>query len=132
MRGAWTAVRRIVVPVAWKTASNEAVKVRAAVADQELDVLELLAEGEGEVAGLLHGPLAGRMCSDTAQVHPAGAMLDEHQDIQAFEQHGVDVQEVHGENPGSLGAQELPPRGLSGAAPNRCLRRAGSPRRWTE
>ncbi len=26
MRGAWTAVRRILVPVAWKTASNEAVK----------------------------------------------------------------------------------------------------------
>ena len=26
MRGAWTAVRRIRVPAAWKTASNEAVK----------------------------------------------------------------------------------------------------------
>src|SRR6266699_5018930 len=26
MRGAWTAVRRIVAPVDWKTASNEAVK----------------------------------------------------------------------------------------------------------
>jgi hypothetical protein len=26
MRGTWTAVRRILVPLAWKTASNEAVK----------------------------------------------------------------------------------------------------------
>jgi hypothetical protein len=26
MRGAWTAVRRIVVPVAWKTASKEEVE----------------------------------------------------------------------------------------------------------
>jgi len=26
MRGAWTAVSRILPPVAWKTASNEAVK----------------------------------------------------------------------------------------------------------
>jgi hypothetical protein len=50
------------------------------------------------------------MCADTAQVHPAGAMLDEHQDVQSLEQHGVRVLEVHGEDPGSLGAQELPPR----------------------
>jgi hypothetical protein len=26
IRGAWTAVRKILVPAAWKTASNEAVK----------------------------------------------------------------------------------------------------------
>src|SRR5215831_14104984 len=34
-------------------------EVRSAVADQEPDVAESLLEGEGEVAGLLHGPLAG-------------------------------------------------------------------------
>jgi hypothetical protein len=37
IRGAWTAVRRILAPVASKTASNEAVKFEAAVAYQELD-----------------------------------------------------------------------------------------------
>jgi len=42
-------------------------------------VLEPLAEGEGEVAGLLHGPLAGGVCGDSAEVHPAGAVLDEYQ-----------------------------------------------------
>ena len=35
-------------------------EVRAAVADQESDVLEPLAEGQGEVAGLLHRPARGR------------------------------------------------------------------------
>jgi Immunity protein Imm1/SCP1.201-like deaminase len=42
-------------------------------------------------------------------VHPAGAVLDEHQDVQPFQQHGVDVQEVDGEDPGGLRVQELPP-----------------------
>ena len=40
-----------------------------------------LAEAEGQVAGLLHGPLAG-LAVTPAEMHPAGAMLDEHQDIQ--------------------------------------------------
>ena len=67
-------------------------EVRSAVADQELNVREPLAEAEGEVAGLLHGPLARRARGDPADVHPAGAMLDEHQDIQSPEEHGVHVQ----------------------------------------
>jgi len=71
-------------------------------------VLEPLAEGEGEVAGLLHGPFAGGVRGDAAEVHPAGAVLDEHQDVQPFQQHGVNVQEVDCENPGGLGVQELP------------------------
>jgi hypothetical protein len=37
-------------------------------------------------------------------------MLDENQDIQPLQQHGVDVQEVNGDDPGGLGVQELPPR----------------------
>jgi hypothetical protein len=36
-------------------------------------------------------------------------MFDEHQDMQSPEEHGVHVQEIDGEDPGSLGAQELPP-----------------------
>jgi hypothetical protein len=49
------------------------------------------------------------MCGDAAEVHPAGAVLDEHQDVQSVEQHGVHVQEVDGEDPGGLGVQKLPP-----------------------
>jgi hypothetical protein len=53
-------------------------EVRSAASDQELDVCEPLAEAEGQVAGLLHGPLAGGVRGDAAEVHPAGAVLDEH------------------------------------------------------
>ena len=84
-------------------------EVRAAVAEQEPDVLEPPAEGEGEVAGLLHGPRTGRVRGDAADVHPAGAVLDEHQDVQSSQQQGVCVQEIDREDPGGLGVQELPP-----------------------
>src|ERR1039458_3420220 len=84
-------------------------EVRSAVTDEELDVLEPLVEGQGEVAGLLHRPLAGGAGGDSAKVHPAGAMLDEHQDVQSSQQHGVHVQEVDRADPGGLGVQELPP-----------------------
>ena len=61
IRGAWTAVRRILMPAAWKTASNEAVKFDPRSRIRNLTSVEPLAEAiEGEVAGLLHGPLAGR------------------------------------------------------------------------
>src|SRR5437016_2385943 len=88
-------------------------EVRSAVADQELDLLEPLVEADGEVASLLDSPLAGGVGGDTAEVHPAGAVLDEHQDVQSLQQHGVHVQEVDGEDPGGLGVQELPPRRAS-------------------
>jgi hypothetical protein len=37
-----------------------------------------------------------------AQVQPAGTVLDEHQDVQSLEEHGVHVQEVDGEDPSGL------------------------------
>ena len=40
---------------------------------------ELLVEAEGEIPYLLHGPLAGPVGGDAAEVHPAGAVLDEQQ-----------------------------------------------------
>jgi hypothetical protein len=63
-------------------------------------------------------------------VHPAGAVLDEHQDVQPFQQHGVDVQEADCEDPGGLGVQELPP-GRARAARRRADARS-SQGRWTE
>ena len=77
-------------------------KYRSAVAEQESDVLEPPVEGEGEVAGLLHCPLAGGVGGDAPEVHPAGAMLDEHQDMESFQQHGVHVQEVNRKDPAGL------------------------------
>src|SRR6266478_7838009 len=78
-------------------------EVRSAVTDQELNVLEPLAEAESEAAGLLHGPLARRARGDATDVHPAGAMLDEHQHVYALQQHGVHVQEIDRDNPSGLG-----------------------------
>ena len=72
-------------------------------------VLEPLAEAQGKVAGLLHGPLARRARGDPADVHPAGAMFDEHQHVYALQQHGVHVQEIDRDDPGGLSVQELPP-----------------------
>jgi len=95
-------VRRITVPVAWKTASKEELKFDPRSRIEESEVLEPLVEADGQVAGLLHGPLAGRMGGDAAKMHPAGVVLDEHQDIQPFQQHRVHVQEVHREYPGGL------------------------------
>jgi hypothetical protein len=84
-------------------------EVRAAVADQEPHILQPLAGGQSEVAGLLPGPVAGGVRGDAAEVHPAGAVLDEHQDIQPLQQHGVHMQEVDREDPAGLSAQELLP-----------------------
>jgi hypothetical protein len=53
-------------------------------------------------------------------MHPAGAMFDEHQDMQPPEVHGVHVQEVDCDDPGGLGVQEPPPA------------RARAPRRWID
>ena len=59
--------------------------------------------------GLLHGPVAARVGGDAAEVHPAGAVLNEYQNVQSSQQRGVHVQEVDREDPSGLGVQELPP-----------------------
>src|SRR5450755_1712026 len=51
-------------------------EVRAAVADQEPEIREPVAEVQGEVAGLLYRPVAGGVGGDAADVHPAGAVLE--------------------------------------------------------
>ena len=104
----------MVVPVA-EDGVEGAGEVRAAIADQEPDVREPLVKGEGQIAGLLHRPLASRVSGDAANVDPAGAVLDEHQDIGLFEQHCAGVQEIYGENPGGLSGEELPPGRASAA-----------------
>ena len=78
-RSAWTVVRRILAPVARKTASKERVKSGPRSRIRNLMSPGPLAGAEGEVAGLLHSPhRQGLRCR--RQVHPAGAMLDEDQE----------------------------------------------------
>ena len=67
-------------------------EIRSAVANEELELLEPFAEAEGEVSGLLHGPLAGGVRGDAAEMYPAGAVLDEHQDVPPLQPDGACVQ----------------------------------------
>ena len=73
--------------------------VRAAVADNELDLVRLLAEVHDQVAGLLGGPLSDRMRGDTEDVHPAGGDVDDEQYVEPAQSDGVDVEEVGREQP---------------------------------
>jgi hypothetical protein len=51
-------------------------EVRPAVTDEKPEVPEPVAKVQGDVAGLLHCPGAGRVSADAADVHPAGAVLE--------------------------------------------------------
>jgi len=42
-------------------------------------------------------------------VYGLGLDLHHEQDIPALEQHGIDVQEITGQDAGCMGGQELPP-----------------------
>ena len=109
MRGAWTAVRKILVPAAWKTASNEAVKF-----DPRSRIRNLMSSNRSprprarlRACCTVHSPVG--FAVTPSDVHPAGAMLDEYQHVYALQQHTVHVQEIGCDDPGGLGAQELPP-----------------------
>jgi hypothetical protein len=53
--------------------------------------------------------MAGRAGGEAGQVQPAGAVLDEYQDIQALQRDSVHREEVTCDDPVGLGGQELPP-----------------------
>jgi hypothetical protein len=84
-------------------------EVRPAVTDQEPEVPEPVAVVQGRVAALLYRPVARRVGGDTAEMHPAGAVLDEYQPVQPGQRHRVNMQEIGGEDPGGLRVQELAP-----------------------
>jgi hypothetical protein len=88
----------MVVPVAWENGIEGRGKIRAAVTDQEPEVPEPLAEVQGQVAGLLHRPVAGRVGGDAADV----------QHVQPGQRDSIDVKKVHRQDPDGLRAQELP------------------------
>ena len=65
-------------------------------------------------------------------MHPAAAVLDEHQDIQSAKQHSVHVQEVDGEDPRSPGrGGTAATSGPTDEAPDQYPQHTGSPTRWT-
>jgi hypothetical protein len=62
-----------------------------AIVDQEPDRLRPLNERLDDVPRLLGGPLPRGVRGDSGEVHVPGGQLDEHECIEATEQHGVDA-----------------------------------------
>ena len=108
-----------------ETASNEAVKFDPRSRITNLILLEPLVKGEGEVPGLLHGPLAARVGGDAAEMHPAGAVLDEYQGVRYPSAARCPRAGSRPRGSRRPGVHELPARsGLTGTALDRCPRHA--------
>jgi hypothetical protein len=69
----------------------------------------LIAEVHQEVAGLLGDPGAGGVGGDPGDVHAATVVLDHEEDVEAAQEHRVDVDEVGREDRVGLRGQELSP-----------------------
>jgi hypothetical protein len=76
--------------------------------EEEADVLEPFLDGE--VAGLLAHPNTVRVRGHTRKPHPSRPVLDEEQDVQRPQPHGLDREEIASHDAVRLGAQELGPR----------------------
>ena len=86
-------------------------ELAAAVADQKLHSLELLAHRHRhrELAGTLQRPGAVGVSGDPRDVQLSGAVLDGYRHVQTPQQHGVHVQEVGRDDGARLCGQELLP-----------------------
>ncbi|WP_194924330.1 hypothetical protein [Catenulispora pinisilvae] len=65
---------------------------------------------EGQFSGKLHGLSTGRVISDSQQIGPSTADLDDDRRIRPFQHDGVDVQEIDRQDRFGLGGQERAPR----------------------
>lgn len=80
-----------------------------AISEQEPGLELAGLELPGQVASLLDHPVAGGVGGDAGEVDPAGADLDEEEDVQAAEPDRVDDEEVGGEQVAGMLADELRP-----------------------
>ncbi len=97
------------MPFAVNTASKKPVNWPARSLIRNLTEAARWPRVHQEVAGCLGRPRAVRIRGDAGEMDAAGAVLDDDQDIEATEQHGVHVNEVDREDAVGLGGQELPP-----------------------
>src|SRR6185503_20069016 len=86
-----------------------------AVAEQESQGLDTGAEVGGEVSGLLRCPCLGRMGGDARDVQAPGAVFEEGQCVEACAEHGVEVEEVRGDDALGVGGEEFSPGGATAA-----------------
>src|SRR5258708_11559372 len=102
-------------------------ELAVAIVDQKPDRLRTVDERLDDVPCLLGGPLTCRIRGDASQIHLSGRKLDEDKDVESAERHGVDGEEVAGDDSARLGSQELPPHlGGPARAPDRSRLAAGS------
>lgn len=93
------------------------------VTDEEAKRADPFAEVHQQVTGYLSGPGRSRMSGHTGQMHPAGAHFHDKQDIEPAQCDGVQGEEVGGQQPSGLSAQESSP---AGACSPWCRPEAGS------
>ena len=73
------------------------------VPHEEFEAVSVIVQVHQQVASLLGRPLPRRVGGDPGQVHAAGAVPDEEQDVQAAQEHRIDVEEVRRQDRLSLG-----------------------------
>ena len=91
-------------------------ELAVSVADQESEPVGAVAEFPEQVAGLLGDPSSGWVGGDPGEVYAAAAMFDHDEDVEAAQEHGVDVGEVDREDRVGLSGQELSPVGFHNSA----------------
>src|SRR5664279_291338 len=84
-------------------------ELRVAIPDQKPDRSDPLAQIHDQVARLLRDPRPARMTGNPEDVDAPSLGFDHEEDIQPSQDDGVDVEEVAGQQPVRLRAQELPP-----------------------
>ena len=108
-RGAWIGVLTIRMPVEVNTASNAIVNLASRSRIKNRNFHDPVLQVHQQVPGLLGNPVTGRVRRHTQDVHPAGVDLDHEEDVDAAQQHGVNVEETARQKPGRLASQNLPP-----------------------
>src|SRR3569833_2678220 len=79
------------------------------ITNQELECPGPLPQVHQQVSGLLGDPAGGRIRGDAQDVYPARNKHNDHKTKQTNEHDRLGVEEVTGEDPFGLGAQELSP-----------------------
>jgi hypothetical protein len=91
-----------------KISSKAPVNFAVAVADQETEGADPVAEVHEQVAGLLGGPRAVRVCGHAEDVHGPGGHLHDEQHVQALEEDRVHMKEIAGQQAISLRIYSCP------------------------
>ena len=92
-----------------KTASNDLVNLlsRSRIRNRNRPARSL--SSMSRLRGLLGDPNPGRVCGDPGQVHAATLVLNHDEDVEAAQEHGVDVGEIDREDRVRLCGEELSP-----------------------